>query len=929
MEYYTYGGGGQIYLLLNAIAALVASDDFSAMTGTMLLIGALFAVLAGVMSNQPDPNRPFRWAMGAMIIYGLMVVPKLDVVVIDMMTDQPSAQGGLYARPATTVRLVEDVPLALATFGHASSLLGRWLTDRYETSFSVPDERRLSNGGLFVLHRAMRAMMQLYPMRDKSLRGDFVHYMRNCVYFDVEIDRNYTYADLLDSPPLTHLGNTSDRLTSVSPAGAPVSIGCSAAWRGGEPLGGGTAVEGLLSRIEREASYQRSAACLKMGGHLLDIKQSEINSLVSDFASTSGVAASCGSGHMDDALSFLGLSTRGAGVQMQENLAIELVKDYAYTAADLDPAAVATGKLVAQRARNSTYVVMGQLARETLPVIRSSLEAIALALFPVIIALAMAAHERPSQYLRLYFVFLLWLQLWPPLMAAVNQVAAGAARTAMAKFSVLADSEISYSLYDTILDEITTSQATCSYLLTMVPLLAYFLARGTDFAGALLASRFLQPSETAAVSLGTSAVAQNNWSMDQVRLAPTATVGAPTVRQIGSEGNVIMSTASGRSFLEPGSHVAAAVREARVETLTKAAQDTDRIADSRRTAALESTAAGFTSATSSLRRDIDTSSLSDASRLRELGSARRGLTIVESMYKNLSEEDGVSSIEAAHVTGRVVAMVDAGAKFPFVSGKLAAEAGVSKDVAESAVSSLRVALGGDSRRGLEDIRSFAREYSTSEEFRNATTVESTSSTSASAHLEDASRLSREAQAFSERSEQLSREVSSAERRETGFTLDLIRNYPDIGLEVDRSIQENLRNGGTPASAAAAAREVLERSGLHDIEVLGEHYTPQQLSEKAAKLADKVSFSTNPDHEHRSDQGAVREIDSRQDVISISGERKVKEEVNEKVTSLESETATVSDFESELSRGQRSVGEGKDNQLRNVTDRAWKSVRGSE
>jgi len=109
--------------------------------------------------------------------------------------------------------------------------------------------------------------------------------------------------------------------------------------------------------------------------------------------------------------------------------------------------------------------------------------------------------------------------------------------------------------------EITLHQATSSYLLVLVPLLAYFLAKGTDFAGALLAGRFLQPSEGLAAVFARSATL-GNWTMDQVDAEPQVSWGAARTSLVDSSSNVTTTTAGGRQFLELSNQMTATVQGA-------------------------------------------------------------------------------------------------------------------------------------------------------------------------------------------------------------------------------------------------------------------------------------------------------------------------------------------------------------------------------
>jgi len=129
----------------------------------------------------------------------------------------------------------------------------------------------------------------------------------------------------------------------------------------------------------------------------------------------------------------------------------------------------------------------------------------------------------------------------------------------MAKYSASACSEISYTTFDAALDKITLHQAMSCYLLVLVPLLAYFLATGTDLAGALLTGRFLQPSEGLEAGFTRSAVL-DNWTMDRVDTAPQASWGAARISLGDISGNVTTTAACRRQFLDLGSRTTATVQ---------------------------------------------------------------------------------------------------------------------------------------------------------------------------------------------------------------------------------------------------------------------------------------------------------------------------------------------------------------------------------
>ncbi len=860
VEYYSYGGGELLAALFNAVAAFTRTASFSDMAASAALVGIVFGTLGALHSM--DMSAAVRWAVTAVVVHSLMTVPRMQVVVVDRMTESPEA-AGLYGLGLSPPRVVDNVPAMLVLVGHASSLIGSTLADAFESLLGVPGERSMGAGGLFVMHRALRAMMEGYPLRDKNLRTDFVSYMQNCVYFDVEIDRRYGYSDLLDGVPLDHLGNTGDRVTSVTQTdGSSLATTCAGAWGGGEGVHGSVgSTVGLRQRILDEAAHRRVLGCLETAGYLLGMNPARLDSLAATMrVPHTGAVAGCGAPQMDGALRFLNLSGKTAGEQIRENLAIELMRDYAYSVPDVDPVEIAAAKSATGRSRNATYVIMGQIARETLPVIRSALEAVSLALFPIISVLALAIPDRMAQYVRMHFTFILWLQLWPPLMAVVNELAHRSARDAMAKYSVVAGGEISYSAFDSILDEIVLHQAVSSYLLVLTPLLAYFLAKGTDFAGALIAGRFLQPSEGLAAGQSRSA-ALGNWSMDQISIAPDTRAGAGVFRHMDTGGNIMTTAQGGREFLELGSRMTAVAQGAQTAVLSSVSSSTLAVGESRREFAAENMVSAYARGFLSLRSELKSSSLDESHQARDLAAERRGLSVIRNVHRELSRESGISEEESARVLGTIAANLGLGVNVFGQKAGLGGSAGVSKTVMERALDSIRRRTGDSESEGLEDVRAFAAEYSRSEAFRKAATSSLSDAESLSEEFRQGRQYAEEASAYLTKSEDLSEQARMSEEGRLSVALDLLRSHPHLSRELDERVRRHFAEGGGIEGASGIVRSALEERGLFDVEIGGEMHSPGELREMAATSAGKVrdgSVAATAPPEAEADRGSDRQ-----------------------------------------------------------------------
>jgi len=108
--------------------------------------------------------------------------------------------------------------------------------------------------------------------------------------------------------------------------------------------------------------------------------------------------------------------------QFRELVAIELLREGSHLLATQDPQTIAFARFIAERSRNAAFVVAGELAAVMLPALRGLLEAIILVLMPVLLILGILFFEQFARYLKTGFALILWLQLWPPIMAVVNNV---------------------------------------------------------------------------------------------------------------------------------------------------------------------------------------------------------------------------------------------------------------------------------------------------------------------------------------------------------------------------------------------------------------------------------------------------------------------------------------------------------------------------
>ena len=195
-----------------------------------------------------------------------------------------------------------------------------------------------------------------------------------------------------------------------------------------------------------------------------------------------------------------------------------------------DPAAlmIATARASATASINSSFLTMGKVAEQALPLVRNVIEAIIYAVFPFVFLLFLLAQGKGlGLALKSFTLSLVWIQLWPPLYAILNYVATLASAKNLEAAARMGASvqglalESASSIYQGAISD----QAIAGYMVISIPIIATAIIKGGEVAfQAVTGVGPMQSAisgETSSTSKGN--VTQDSVSMDQQQLAPTRT----------------------------------------------------------------------------------------------------------------------------------------------------------------------------------------------------------------------------------------------------------------------------------------------------------------------------------------------------------------------------------------------------------------------
>ena len=475
-EVYTYFNTDEIITVLNGVAAILGGSDYLGLVKTVLVFGVIVALITPSLSQRSFAG--MNWFIGAMIVYFGLMVPKVEVTVIDRTHIQPT-------------QVVANVPLGLGFFAHATSKIGDYLTRQYETNFvTFSDSLKLENGGGGINFGSQVVKeMRRAVIVDSDLRKDMYEYIRNCVVPQIQhgaMDAR-TISTATDVWAAIQISSETAFLSQITNAGVVTMTTCDAVY---------TNLTGRLD-IEADQASNNAAASL-FPNQMATLGQAAVRGMFNSAAT-------------DTTTLMMGVSDT-AQQTIRQNMLVNLMDSSgAYLAQQTsDPAALqlALSSAQAEASANASYLSMAKVAESAMPKIRNVMSMICYAVFPIILILMLVAGHEFGSIFKTYLITLLWLELWPPLYAVLNLVVTmDAARKAQAIAAATGGSMTIQTAGD-IGQAALSSQAISGYMVVLVPTIAYSVVKGMEgIAGAV--GNMLAPGQAAAQSAGSSVGAGN------------------------------------------------------------------------------------------------------------------------------------------------------------------------------------------------------------------------------------------------------------------------------------------------------------------------------------------------------------------------------------------------------------------------------------
>ena len=645
-EIYAYGNVDTLTGVFNAIAAIMGGDDYFGLIKTVAITGVLVAAFAGLFS--PGRFHGWAWLMSFLLLYYALFVPRTDVVIVDKLGSQAPVAVG-------------NVPIGVAFFGHFTSKVGDVMTRFFETAFQVipapnaqlPSELAYQKNGVMFGNRLIQASRSL-NIADPQLRTDLIAYAYNCTLYDLQ-DGTIDPAAFSQSTDIWSLMGTPNP-ARFSTFGNPVQVDTCP-----------NVYTYLANRLPAEVARARAVLAFRMNPSLdPTVAQGLIDGQVEQAYTKTRIAT----------------AAQGAADLLRQNIMINLVQDTSSIVGQKinDPASlmIATSRANATAAINSSFLTMGKIAEQALPLVRNVIEAIVYAVFPFVFLLFLLAQGRGlGLAIKSFVLSLVWIQLWPPLYAILNYVSTLASAKnleAAAKMGTAAQG-LALDTASRIYSGAISDQAIAGYMVISIPIIATAIIKGGEVAFQAVTAVGPMQSAVSGESTSTSKgnITQDAVSIDQQQLGPTRTSAfmmtaadahGTTIQGIGHDAGVFryQSTLSRLA-------TTFTFTERQATALTDSAREAETYAHSQREAMQRSRAAALTRALGIQESFERSQQRSGATTSSEGGSTSTHLQALNSVGREVNRRLGLGedstvgkSVAAAASVGAMIPMTEIGAQ---------------------------------------------------------------------------------------------------------------------------------------------------------------------------------------------------------------------------------------------------------------------------
>lgn len=510
-EVFAYWNGVDIFNALNAVAAVMGGGDYLGLMKAVGLVGLLAAVSFALLSQRGASAA--QYFMGFIFIYGVMFVPKVNVIVNDLR--------------AGTTYVVANVPIGLAAPYATISRIGNFLTQQYEARFTVLDDERFSKTGMVFGARVLETMaLQGFP--DPTLKSDIMTFYKDCIV--PELIEDGTKAKLLKNSK-----DISVAMQSIVNPGRGTVMGA-VQFAGSNAMSCANVIPAISSYLTTNNVTQES---LEKVGRVLHADKG--------VSVTSAVLIASTESDVTNMLTNLMSISDSAQQALAQSMWINGIHD-----ADMalrngygNSQTTSYAAAVTERSSRQAAYTGKMWAEKALPLIRNIAEFVLIAAFPLVFIIMLVAGENALKVIKLYLTVLTSLALWAPFTAILNSLVINNGKQAILAMKA-SGGGITLENVNGLIDLALQQQSLAGQLFLAVPMVAYaIVSAGAQAATSAIGG--LTSSATGAAGQVSGQAAVGNVGGGQVGWRNVNAFNTTT-----GQSNTAMSNKSGFAQFETG-----------------------------------------------------------------------------------------------------------------------------------------------------------------------------------------------------------------------------------------------------------------------------------------------------------------------------------------------------------------------------------------
>ncbi len=473
---YTVAGGAWFQDTLNGVAAFFnsrAGDSLIAMaTAVSVIVGAATYIRTRNIMDL------VKWAGFYVLVIAVLVGDKRNVQIIDL--SEPAA-----------IYQVDNVPTGLAAPASLITRIGAGMAQVYDFVFARPDALTYSKTGM-LFGAQLAAGSSDFRFSEPEIQRMFSDYVHNCVVGDIMLNNKYSIGDLM---------NSTDPYALIFSKPSPL--------------------RGLYDKNRNFLTCEQATTKINTdssdisGRNMSPFLQQVLNRMHGFtnqvFGPTNGASTALFTEMLGDSYNYFHGNSLTSTEIIRKNVVMNGLRSglESFSAQNGDTAGlVNTATQTSMAKMRLSQATSASIAANTLPVMHSVLLGMTMALFPVLIVLAVVSSLSWT-IIKGYIYTIAYLQMWPILFSILNH--------AMNFYlqGKLNGTAVTLATFDQVQNTYSDIGTTAGWLALSIPFIAWGMVKGLGQVVSQAGNYLGQTLQSASTQSSSQAV-DGNWSYNNM-----------------------------------------------------------------------------------------------------------------------------------------------------------------------------------------------------------------------------------------------------------------------------------------------------------------------------------------------------------------------------------------------------------------------------